>query len=79
MPRVKTSGYGKFWPMKQLAGHRADGSKRSVEGYRNMLTGEFYAPRAGWKGRPPEHAPGERDPALSNKYKDNYERIFGHS
>lgn len=78
MPRLEKSGYRKFWPLKQLTGRNYDGTKRSIEGYRNMVTGEFHAPKDGWSGRPPELLPGEREPVLSNNYKDNYKKTFGH-
>lgn len=76
---METAGYRKYWELKQLVGHNRDGSKRSVEGYRNMLTGDFHAPENGWSGEPPLLPSGERDPVISDRYKDNYERTFGHS
>ena len=79
MSRLKTSGYKRFWELKQLAGHNHDGTRRTVEGYRDMLSGEFHAPKNGWSGEPPPLPPGEREPVASNNYKDNYERTFGHS
>lgn len=79
MPRLETSGYKKYWPLRQLTGHNRDGSKRSVEGFRNMLTGDFHTSEKGWSGEPPVLPPGEREPVFSNSYKDNYERTFGHS
>ena len=78
MPRLEKSGYKRFWELKQLAGHNMDGSRRTVEGYRDMKTGEFHAPGNGWKGSPPPLPPGEREPVVSNSYKNNYERTFGH-
>ena len=75
MPRLETSGYKRFWPMRQLVGRRADGSKRSVKGYRNMLTGEFTTPEKGWSGSPPELPSGEMTPTVSDKYAKNYEKI----
>lgn len=75
MPRLEKSGYKKYWPLRQLVGHNSDGSKRSVEGFRDMTTGDFNAPENGWSGEPPPLPHGERDPVLSNTYKDNYDMI----
>lgn len=78
MPRLEKSGYKRYWPLKQLAGHNMDGSRRTVEGFRDMTTGNFHAPKDGWSGEPPALPLGERGPVFSNRYKDNYERTFGH-
>lgn len=78
MSRIKTAGYKRFWELKQLTGRNADGSKRAVEGYRDMLTGKFHAPENGWNGSPPPLPPGGREPVFSDKYKQNYESTFGH-
>lgn len=78
MPKLETSGYKKFWELKQLVGHNSDGTKRTVEGFRDMTTGEFHTPENGWSGSPPPLQPGEIDPVVSNRYKDNYEATFGH-
>ena len=80
MPKLETTGYKKFWPLKQLVGHNQDGSKKSVEGFRNMKTGEFHAPEKGWNGEPPSLPSGEKKPTSnSNKFSQNYPSIFGHS
>lgn len=79
MPRIEKSGYKRYWPMRQLTGRNIDGSKRAVEGYRNMLTGQFHTSEKGWNDQPPELLSGEKDPVVSNKYKSNYEKTFGHS
>lgn len=79
MPRLERSGYRKFWELRQLVGHNRDGSRRTVEGFRNMNTGEFHTSENGWDGEPPALPPGERDPVQTGRYKDNYERTFGHS
>lgn len=78
MPRLETSGYKRFWELKQLVGHNRDGSKRMVEGFRDMVSGDFYAPENGWSGKPPPLQPGEIEPIISGRYKDNYEATFGH-
>ena len=75
MPEIQKSGYKKFWEMKQLIGHNPDGSKKSVEGYRNMLTGEFHTSEGGWDDRPPELPSGERLPETSSNYEKNYDAI----
>lgn len=75
MPRLESSGYKRYWPMRQLAGHNGDGSKRSVNGYRNMLSGEFHAPKNGWSGEPPALPSGEITPTVSDKYAQNYDLI----
>lgn len=75
MPRLETSGYKRFWELKQLAGHNRDGTRRTVEGFRNMLTGEFHASEKGWDGPPPDLLSGEMIPVISNKYAKNYEKI----
>lgn len=75
MPEIQKSGYKKFWPLKQLTGRNPDGSKRSIEGFRNMLTGEFHAPKKGFNGEPPEFPSGERLPETSSKYAKNYDSI----
>ena len=78
MPEIQKAGYRKFWELKQLTGRNPDGSKRSVEGWRNMETGEFHAPDKGWNGQPPELPSGEKEPVISDKFKQNYDKIFGH-
>lgn len=75
MPEIQTSGYKKYWELKQLVGRNPDGSKRSVEGYRDMTTGDFHTPKNGWSGSPPELPSGEKDPVVSNKFKQNYDAI----
>ena len=76
MPRLEKSGYKRFWELKQLAGHNHDGSRRTVEGFRDMVTGEFHAPDNGWDGEPPPLPSGEMTPmASSDKYAHNYDRI----
>ena len=79
MSKLETHGYKKYWPIKQLEGVNADGSKRSTEGFRDMKTGEFHVPKNGWSGNPPDLPPGEKIPdASSDLYKKNYVAIFGH-
>ena len=78
MPEIQKSGYKKYWPLRQLTGRNPDGSKRSIEGYRDMISGEFHAPRKGWSGEPPELPSGEKEPVVSDKFKQNYPKIFGH-
>lgn len=75
---METTGYRKFWELKQLTGRNPDGSKRSIEGFRNMVTGEFHAPKKGFNGEPPELPSGEKEPVVSDKFKQNYPKIFGH-
>jgi hypothetical protein len=80
MGKLETSGYRRFWPMRQFERVDSSGKKVSTEGYRDMVSGKFYAPEKGWNGSPPNLPPGNRnltDP--SRKYMENYERIFGHS
>lgn len=81
MPKIEKTGYKKYWELKQLVGHNSDGSKQTVEGFRNMETGEFHTSEKGWNGRPPELPPGEREPIISNsdKFRQHYEATFGHS
>jgi hypothetical protein len=76
MPEIQKAGYKRFWELKQLTGRNSDGSKRSVEGYRDMTTGGFHAPEKGWSGEPPEFPSGERDPVISDKFKQNYDKIL---
>jgi hypothetical protein len=79
MSKLETHSYKKFWPMKQLEGVNADGSKRSTKGFRDMITGEFYVPNDGWNGEPPELPSGEKLPNTSSgKYREHYEATFGH-
>ena len=75
MPEIQKSGYKKYWPLKQLTGRNPDGSKRSVEGYRDMISGKFHAPEKGWNGQPPVLPSGERIPEISTKYAQNYDKI----
>lgn len=75
MPKIEKSGYKKFWPLRQFTGRNLDGSKRSVEGFRDMITGEFHIPDKGWNGSPPQLPLGEREPILSDKYRKNYDAI----
>lgn len=79
MSKLETHGYKKYWPMKQLEGVNADGSKRATEGFRNMESGEFHVPGNGWSGSPPDLPPGEKVPdASSDLFKKNYVAVFGH-
>ena len=75
MPEIQKAGYKRWWPLRQLTGRNPNGSKKSVEGYRNMLTGEFHAPDNGWSGSPPSLLPGEKDPVVSSNYAKNYDQI----
>lgn len=75
MAKIETSGYKKYWELKEFRGYNPDGSKKSVEGYRDMLSGEFHAPKDGWQDAPPELPTGERGPMISNSYKRNYDNI----
>lgn len=76
MPRIEKAGYKKYWELKQLVGHNSDNTRRAVEGFRDMTTGKFHAPKEGWNGAPPELPFGERNPIISDKYKRNYDAIF---
>lgn len=79
MSKLETFGYKKFWPMKQLEGVNADGSKRSTKGFRDMATGDFHAPENGWDGAPPDLPSGEKVLDVSSDlFKKNYKRIFNH-
>lgn len=82
MSKLETSGYKRFWPMRQLEGHyNVDGKpcRVSREGYRDMITGEFHAPKKGWDGEPPPLPPGEKNLTDPGKqYRDNYVKTFGH-
>ena len=75
MPEIQKSRYKKFWELRQLTGRNADGSKNSIEGFRNMETGEFHSSKDGWNGSPPELPSGERLPEISNRYAKNYDSI----
>ena len=80
MSKLETSGYKRFWPMRELQGINPDGSKQAIEGYRDMLSGEFYAPENGWNGCPPDLPDGEKIPDMnSDLFRKNYEATFGHS
>jgi len=76
MPRIEKSGYRRYWELKEHVGFNPDGSKKSVEGFRDMLTGQFHAPKGGWSGRPPELPSGDREPIITDKYKHNYDNIL---
>lgn len=79
MAKLETSGHKRFWPMRELQGINPDGSRRSTEGFRDMISGEFHTSEKGWDGEPPKLVPGERnltDPG--ELYKKNYEKTFGH-
>lgn len=80
MPQVETSGYKRFWELKQFVGHGPGGKKKCVEGFRDMVTGKFHADSRGWNGAPPNLKPGEKviEVVSSDKYKQNYRQIFGH-
>ncbi|MDO9566666.1 MAG: hypothetical protein Q7J15_08000 [Candidatus Desulfaltia sp.] len=76
MPKIEKSGYKRFWELKEYAGVNPDGSKRSIEGYRDMVTGQFHASEKGWLGEPPELPSGERTLNFSDKFKQNYDKIL---
>ena len=75
MPRIEKSGYRRYWELKQHVGLNPDGSKRVVEGFRDMITGEFHAPKEGWNGSPPKLTTGEKPPELSNDFYIRYDWI----
>jgi len=82
MPKIQTSGYKKYWPLKAFEGRRPDGSKITSEVFRDMTTGDIHRPidedgkMAGWNGSPPELQPGEKIPERNNDlYKQNYDLI----
>ena len=75
MQEIEKSGYKRYWELKQLTGRNPDGSKKSVEGFRDMTTGEFHTPEKGWSGQPPEFLSGEKDPVVSDKFGRNYDLI----
>lgn len=75
MPEIKTSGYKRFWPLRQFEGRELNGATKSTEGFRDMLSGEFHAPENGWAGQPPAFPVGERTPRISNCYAKNYDLI----
>lgn len=78
MPKLKTSGFERFWPLKELTGRNMAGNKLTREIYRNMVTGEIHAPEDGWNGSPPDFPSGEKEPVISasDAYRENYDRIF---
>jgi hypothetical protein len=79
MGKLETSGYKKFWPMRQFTGMNPDGSKNSIEVFRDMVSGEVHTHEDGWNGSPPDLPSGERDPIISSsKFAENYVKIFGH-
>lgn len=79
MGKIETSGYKRFWEMRQFEGMNPDGTKRSTEGFRDMVTGEFHTSSKGWNGEPPKLPSGTKNLTDTNKqYKENYIRIFGH-
>lgn len=79
MPRVETAGHKKYWEMRQFIGRGADNTRRCVEGFRNMQTGDFHFDEDGFNGEPPPLLPGERTPeTASEKFKTNYKETFGH-
>jgi len=77
--KLETSGYKRYWPLKEFVGKDMRGNKIAKEVYRDMITGQVYAPANGWDGSPPDLPSGER-PAMSasDAYRENYKRIFGH-
>jgi hypothetical protein len=79
MPRIEKSGYKRFWELKQFVGKDGEGKKHGIEGFRDMLTGEFHAPPDGWNGEPPPLPSGERVPETNTeKFRANYRQTFGH-
>ena len=84
MPDIETSGYKKWWPLKQFAGYNPDGSKKSDEVFRNMKTGEVHIPydsegnNLGWNGEPPPLEPGEKslvNHGRSSAFERGYDKI----
>lgn len=76
---LETSGYRRFWPMRQFEGRDAQGNNISTEGFRDMVSGEFHAPEEGWNGEPPPLPSGEKNLTTpENAYKENYRQTFGH-
>ena len=82
MPKLQTSGYKKYWPLKAFEGKRPDGSKITSEVFRDMTTGDIHYPidkdgnLQGWNGEPPPLPSGEKPAHTDNeRYLKNYDMV----
>jgi len=75
---MNTSGYRGWWPLKFFEGKNWDGTPKTTEGFRNVLTGQEVMPEKGHNGEPPcptgdlatvRHS--------SDAYRQGWERIWG--
>lgn len=73
---MDTAGYKGWIPLKFFESKRLDGTPKTTEGFRNVLTGQEVMPEKGHNGDPP--APTGDTGHIrhsSGAYKQNYEQI----
>ena len=81
MAKLEKSGFKRYWPLRELMGHAADGTRVTREVFRNMETGEIFVPTAkdgtyqGWSGEPTGAKPDQPVHSASDRYRQNYENI----
>lgn len=76
MGKVETSGHKGWWPVKFYEGRNPDGSTKTSEGFKNVLTNQEVIPREGWNGEPPGPT-GDLSNCrhVSEKYRQGYDLI----
>lgn len=81
MAKLETSGFKRYWPLKELMGHDSNGNRVTREVFRDIETGEIFVPMAkdgtyqGWSGEPTGAKPDQPTHSASDTYRQNYELI----
>ena len=75
---MNTSGYRGWWPLKFFEGKNWDGTPKTTEGFRNVLTGQEVTPEKGHNGEPP-YPTGDLATVRhsSDAYREGWEQIWG--
>lgn len=90
MSKLEKAGYRRYWEMSEFLGRtrKADGTRvnHTQEVYRDMVSGEVYAPLSkdgellGWNGNPPDDPTGSKakegtERRSRDAYRENYAKI----
>ena len=82
MAKLEKSGFKRYWPMRELMGHAADGTRVTREVFRNMETGKIHVPIdkksgefRGWSGEPVGAVPDQRVHSSTENYRARFELI----
>jgi len=79
--KLEKTGFKKYWPMTELMGHAADGTRVTREVFRDMVTGEICLPVdkdgnfQGWNGEPTGAKPDQPVFSANDRYRANFDLI----